>query len=168
MRCAFTGPRPKSLPFRFEQSDNHYKSLNDRLTDKIAQLCYEGYLDFYCGMAIGCDLLCGEIVVSLMPRYSDIKLHAVVPFKGQADTWARDDQIHYQHLLQQCATQICLHDHYKNEYYMERNRYLVDNCDILLAVCDPDKIPCRSGTGATVRYAQAKGKQIIFVPPIGT
>lgn len=43
----------------------------------------------------------------------------------------------------------------------ERNRYLVENCDILLAVWNGKP----SGTGKTVDYAVRKGKSICVINP---
>jgi len=137
-----------------------------RLIKEIVALCDHGVRDFICGMALGADLLCGEIVASLKDRYPDINLHAAIPFRGQSDAWNLEDKERYRRLLKQCDTEDCPHEDIKNEYYLERNRKMVDACDVLLAVCDPDNIPFRSGTGATVRYAKIEGKQIVFVPPV--
>lgn len=95
-----------------------------------------------------------------------IKLHAVVPFKGQEAEWPLPIICRYRDALNRCSDVTTLHDEYKSEYYLERNRYLVDHCDLLLAVCDKDNIPLRSGTGATVRYAKKTSKPILFVKPV--
>ena len=166
MTCAFTGPRPQSLPFLHSNGSPAYDSLVKRLQKEINVLCEQGVREYYCGMAIDSDLLCGEIVVCSRARYPDIQLHAAIPFRGQAAGWGSVDVRRYQSLLAQCDTAVCLHEDYQNEYYLERNRYMVDRADILLAVCAPDCIPARLGTGATVRYAQAKGRRIVFIPPI--
>ena len=46
-----------------------------------------------------------------------------------------------------------------NKVYWLRDKYLVDNCDVLLAVWDGKK---KGGTWITVKYAQEIGKSIIF------
>ena len=48
---------------------------------------------------------------------------------------------------------------------MKRNRYLVDHSSILLAVYNGTR---RSGTGATVRYAQQLNREIIMIDPAGS
>ena len=45
---------------------------------------------------------------------------------------------------------------------MERNKFMVDHADILLAVCR--KIP-RSGTEATINYARKMNKEVIMIDP---
>lgn len=46
---------------------------------------------------------------------------------------------------------------------LERNRYLVDHASILVAVYNGTQ---RSGTGATVRYAQKQGREIFIIDPV--
>jgi hypothetical protein len=50
--------------------------------------------------------------------------------------------------------------------YLDRNRDIVDACDVLLA-CPKGPEEQRSGTWATVRYARKKGKQIYIFWPNG-
>lgn len=50
--------------------------------------------------------------------------------------------------------------------YLERNRSIVDDCDVLLACTRSDEIQ-RSGTWATIRYARKIGKPIILVQTDG-
>lgn len=45
---------------------------------------------------------------------------------------------------------------------LERNHYLVKHTSILLAVYNGVR---RSGTGATVRYAQKLGREIVMIDP---
>ena len=46
--------------------------------------------------------------------------------------------------------------------YLERNHDIVDNCDLLIATPDSDEIK-RSGTWATIRYANKVGRDVIIV-----
>ena len=48
--------------------------------------------------------------------------------------------------------------------YYARNRVLVDQADLLLAVYDKET-HSRTGTGNKVRYAQGQGKPILFLNP---
>jgi len=50
---------------------------------------------------------------------------------------------------------------------LDRNRDIVDNCDVLLACPDgPERV--RSGTWATVRHARRCGKRVVIFWPDGT
>jgi hypothetical protein len=50
--------------------------------------------------------------------------------------------------------------------YLERNRHIVDNCDMMIACPKEDKHTVRSGTWATIRYAWSVHRKIVIIPPI--
>ena len=64
----------------------------------------------------------------------------------------------YEELLEECDEKIVLHEHYEEGCMFERNRRMVDECDLVFAYLYAK----RGGTYYTVRYAEKKGKKIIF------
>jgi len=48
---------------------------------------------------------------------------------------------------------------YSPECYIKRDRRIVDDCDVLLAVWDGKE---NGGTWQTIKYAREKGKQIVY------
>jgi predicted Rossmann fold nucleotide-binding protein DprA/Smf involved in DNA uptake len=50
--------------------------------------------------------------------------------------------------------------------YLERNRAIVDACDVLIA-CPKGPEELRSGTWSTVRYARKQGKRVVIIWPDG-
>ena len=64
--CAFTGHRPQSLPFGFDESDKRCTSLKSVMRDQIVALIEnEGVTHFITGMALGVDMYAAEIVLDL-------------------------------------------------------------------------------------------------------
>lgn len=57
------------------------------------------------------------------------------------------------------------------EAYLQRNKSIVDNTDMLIACPKETQMTMRSGTWSTIRYAWAKakltGKKVIVIPPNG-
>jgi len=51
--------------------------------------------------------------------------------------------------------------------YLERNRNIVDETDMLIATPNTDYERQRSGTWSTVRYARSQGKQVTIIYPDG-
>ena len=51
------------------------------------------------------------------------------------------------------------YEKYEPQCYIDRDRRIVDDCDVLLAVWDGIK---SGGTWQTIKYAREKGKQIIY------
>jgi hypothetical protein len=54
---------------------------------------------------------------------------------------------------------------YPPKPYLERNHDIVDSCDTLIACPKSRKRELRSGTWATVRYAEKKKKPLIIIYP---
>ena len=161
--CAFTGHRPKSFPWKYDESDSDCVLLKEVLTVQIKALADRGVTDFLSGMAQGTDLWCSEIVLGLRKKNPALKLHCVLPCKGQESKWPASAQEHYRSILAQANEVVYVGQEYNRDCMLKRNRYLVDHSSILLAVYNGS---FRSGTGATVRYAQKLNREIIIIDPV--
>ena len=72
-KCAFTGHRPQSLPFGFNEADERCIALKQKLRDEIIRQIEEnGVTHFITGMAIGVDMFAAEIVLGLKSAYNGI------------------------------------------------------------------------------------------------
>ena len=77
-KCAFTGHRPQSLPFGFNEADERCITLKQKLRDEIIRQIEEnGVTHFITGMAIGVDMFAAEIVLGLKLAYNGITLECV-------------------------------------------------------------------------------------------
>ena len=163
MRIAFTGHRPSGLPFRDNDKSEHGRNLKIMLWQEILGRIGIGYDTFYCGAAMGADIICGELVLLAKPRVEKpIKLICVVPFQGQAERWGETWQERYKVLLDQSDEVVCLSETYDDQCYSTRNRYLVDHADTLIAVYNGTR---RSGTYQTINYAYHQRKEIVCFDP---
>lgn len=129
----------------------HIKALSDR-----------GVTDFLSGMAQGTDLWCSQIVLDFKKINPALRLHCILPCEGQADNWSASAQERYFSILEQADRVVYVNRGYNKSCMLERNRYLVDHAFFLLAVYNGT---WRSGTGATVRYAQKLNRTIIIINP---
>lgn len=114
-------------------------------------------------MALGVDLWSAQIVLGLQEKYPTIRLHCILPCEGQEIKWADSAQEQYRSILRRSSDVVYVSRKYTQNCMLERNRYLVDHASILVAVCNGTQ---RSGTGATVRYAQKQGREIFIIDPI--
>ena len=161
--CAFTGHRPKSFPWKYNEADRECVLLKEVLAAQISALAEQGATDFLSGMALGVDLWCAQIVLGLQEKYPTIKLHCVLPCEGQEIKWAASAQAQYRAILKQASNVVYVSRKYTPDCMLERNRYMVDHASILLAVHNGTQ---RSGTGATVNYARKLGRKIIVINPL--
>ena len=123
----------------------------------------QGVTDFLSGMAQGVDLWSSQIVLDLQKKNPALKLHCVLPCKGQDSKWTASAQERYRSILAQANEVVYVGQEYNRDCMLKRNRYLVDHSSILLAVYNGT---WRSGTGATVRYAQKLNREIIIIDPV--
>ena len=160
---AFTGHRPESLPFGRNMDSGRYGEFETTLRKEIVHCMDEGYNTFYCGGARGADIVCGEIVIA-EKRTNHPKVHLVcaIPSRGQADLWSWRWKQRYLNLLREADTIKQLCEEYQRGCYHIRNRYMVDNCDLLIAIYNGEG---KGGTAYTVNYAREQGKEILIIDP---
>lgn len=145
--CALTGHRKLGRDFDGE-----------RLERTLVALIEDGYDTFYCGMAVGFDLYACRILLRLKGEYA-LHVVACVPYVGQSERFSERDKRAYDYLLTACDERVILSKFYTKDCLLERNRYMVDRADCVVAYCNTMK----SGTGYTVSYAKKTGKSVFFV-----
>lgn len=144
--CAFTGHRNlKNTDF-----DN---ALLDRV---VADLVKCGTRNFLCGMAWGFDLQAAQSVIALKNKF-DIKLTACIPCANQTDNFSLGAKNLYNRVLEGCDEIITLSEYYYPGCMHGRDRYMVDNCDVLVCFLRRNS----GGTFYTVGYAEKINKKII-------
>ena len=161
--CAFTGHRPKSFPWKYNEAAPDCILLKEVLAEQIKALADRGVTDWLSGMAQGVDLWCAQIVLDLRKKNPVLKLHCVLPCRGQESKWATSVQKRYRSILAQANEVIYVGQEYSQDCMLERNRYMVDHSSLLLAVYNG---AYRSGTGMTIRYAKKLGREILSIDPI--
>ena len=159
MICAFTGHRPKRLPWGSKEDDPYCVALKIMLRRMVEQAVQRGCRHFLCGMALGCDTYFAETVLDVKKDIPDIRLEAVVPCPGQASRWHTADRLRYENLLNRCDVVTVLEDAYSDGCMQRRNRAMVDRADLLITVWNGSA----GGTGSTVRYAERRGVELLPV-----
>ena len=160
--CAFTGHRPRKLPWGYNEADSRCVALKQALSEQIVRLVGTGYSDFFSGMAEGVDVWAAMAVLDLKKDNPALKLHCVLPCEGQADGWSASAQELYFSILGQADDIVYVSREYSKDCMLKRNRYLVDHAACLLAVYNGE---WRGGTAMTVRYAQKLGRNVIIMNP---
>lgn len=161
--CAFTGHRPKSFPWKNNETDPGCVLLKEVLAEQIKLLADRGVTDWLSGMAQGVDLWAAEIVLGLKEKNLALRLHCILPCEGQERKWSSSERERYYSILRQADEVIYVNREYHNGCMLERNRYLVEHSSVLLAVYNGIY---RSGTGMTVRYAKQLGREVIVIDPV--
>ena len=132
--CAITGHRPKSYPWKYDETSSGCILLKEVLSARIADLVDSGVTDWFSGMAEGCDLWCAQIIIDLRKKNPALRLHSVLPCEGQADSWSESAREQYYSLLEQADFIEYVSRTYHVGCMIERNHQLVDSAGLLLAV----------------------------------
>lgn len=157
------GHRPKSFPWKYKETAPDCVLLKETLAAQIRLLADSGVTDWLSGMALGVDLWCAQIVLSLKEKNPALRLHCILPCEGQEVKWPKAEQEQYHSILKRADEVVYVSRDYHPDCMLERNRYMVDRASILLAVYNGTR---RSGTGMTVNYADAKHRMITIINPI--
>ena len=142
MILGFTGHRPASLP-------GNYSDRTDRALLNTADFILAQYkaTKVISGMALGWDIAVAQSAID-----RGIGLIAAIPFESQSSRWPLTSQERYQKLLNRAdQIEIISSGKYSLQAMQQRNQWIVDRCDLLMALWHQDK----SGTKNCVDYALA-------------
>lgn len=153
MIVAFTGHRPDKLG-GYKLPNPTYLHVYKEIESNLKKLNPEKVIS---GMALGVDQWAAYIAYKLK-----IPFIAAVPFEGQEKAWPIKSQVTYNTLLSKASEKVIVCDGgYSSSKMQIRNEWMVDHCDILIAVWDGTP----GGTANCVKYAQSVNKEIIFIDP---
>lgn len=154
MNICVTGHRPNKL-YGYDLNNYMWKMLRM----KIANALIDNHCTrLHCGMALGVDTIAALSCLDLKSDGYNIELVACIPFEGQENKWPYKSIEQYRYLLSKCDHKVIVCDGGYAPYKMQvRNKYMVDNSDLVLAVWDGSD----GGTANCVRYAESKNKKIL-------
>ena len=159
--CCFTGHRPSKIGF--SESSEEMTDLKNSIASEILGLINDhGVRHFISGMALGIDTYAAETVLKLREIYPDITLECAVPCRTQSKKWSAANRERYNDILLKADKVTVLHEYYNYTCMHDRDRYMVDNSDMVLAVWNGTP----GGTAFTVNYARENSKEIIIIPVI--
>lgn len=160
---AFTGMRK---PFGNNNENSiYYSILKDKIKDVVLNLIEKKSANYFIsGLAIGSDQLCASVVIELkeLKKNYKIQLEAAIPCSNQDRFWTDNYKKNYKEILSLCDIKKYISNKPYTKYCMHiRNRYMVDNSDIIIAIWNGQQ----GGTAQTVKYARTKKIPIITINP---
>ena len=116
--CCFTGHR--IIPAQV------VPQLKAELAQTVTQLIDQGVTQFVTGGALGFDTMAAEEVLRQRKAHPDIRLHLMMPCKGQEKKWRLSDRMRYQKIARQADEVTCLAEEYYDGCMLKRNRAMIE------------------------------------------
>lgn len=113
----------------------------------------DGYTRFISGFAQGVDLIFAAIVAEEKKVHPNLFLEAAIPYTGRLKT--KDKIFHT--LLESCNGIKIECEKYNPSCFMQRNRYMVNESQRVIAVYDGRD---KGGTLSTMRYAHVRKREV--------
>jgi len=139
-RVALTGHRPEKIGgYSVNPVATHiYRWITVQLVSLLKE---HNQIECISGMALGSDTLFASVVLMLKKKFpDDIRLIAALPYKDHGSNWPNKSKEIHDRILKSADTIhiVCEGDH-SNWKLLERDEWMVDNCDVLLAVWNGKK-----------------------------
>lgn len=146
--CCITGHR--------EISTQQLPDVERWIRQAVFQAIAQGYTRFLSGFAEGADLIFAGVVAEEKIRNTALHLEAAIPYSGRCRT--KNPTFH--RLLQACDRVYVACEQYVPSCFMQRNRYMVEQSQLVIAVYDGRT---HGGTFRTIRYARKLGREVRLI-----
>ena len=156
MICCATGHSPKGFPFFRNEENSKFIAYKERLDREIVFLINEGYTHFITGMADGADLDFAENIIFHRKGKKVLHLEAALPYPPPL----KIQNIKKGKILLECDSKHIVSPYYHQRCMQNRNEYMVDKADIVLAIWNGMQ---SGGTWNTIKYAKSIGKPIRYI-----
>ncbi len=160
MILAVTGHRPNKL-WGYGINIKPYKEISNKMIQVMTE---KNATHLISGMALGIDTIFAFAAL----KYRDdnpskkIIVECAIPCRNHTSKWQQDSKNTYLKILEEADIITKVSNEFYQPYLMQkRNEYMVNKCNLLLAVWDGSN----SGTGNCVKYARKIGKEIIIIKP---
>lgn len=158
MKIALTGHRPQRL-FGNNLYNPRWQAISKWLKDTLIQNQCSVALS---GMAKGSDLLYALAVKELKQDGTNIHLQLVFPCRGYGSNSPDKRYLAWRDEAINAADEtIFICDNWTPTADDDRDKYMVDNCDLLIAIFDGIDA---GGVYKTIEYAKSIGREVIFCP----
>jgi uncharacterized phage-like protein YoqJ len=158
MKICVTGHRPNKL-WGYDLKVKEYIVLKQKMREFILS---NSYTHFISGMALGVDILFALTVLELKNEFPDSGyiLECAIPCENQYARWNKESITEWKSIVENADIVTYVSKKPYDNYCMQnRNKYMVNNSDCILAVWNGTP----GGTANCIKYAKSVGKQIFNI-----
>ena len=159
--ACFTGHRPSSFSFGYNESGKEFNKIMGLLDDTILIAIENGYRYFISGAALGVDTWAAELVLERRKQFG-LKLELAIPCLNQDKLWRDSYKERYYELLKEAdRITYVTRQPYSRKFMVRRNKYMVDRSSLVIAVYNG----IIGGTQNCYNYALLKKKKVLRMNP---
>lgn len=153
----------EKLRYKFNEEEELVLKLKEKLSMIYQQVARDTVFTVISNGEFGVPLWSLEIALAVRGLGQSVKIGVVVPCDLQDEGWAEDWRDRYYKVIETADSAPALPLEYTDlcetdeDLYDAADRYMVDNCDIVIAVAAGEEIP------DAVDYAKSKGCPIIYI-----
>ena len=130
--------------------------MKNLLRKEIRASVKDGYTTFISGMAKGVDLIAARVVLEERKKNENIRLICASPYVDFEKGWTDREKEEYRIIMEEADETKYICEHCFRGCYQIRNRWMVDNSSMVIAVFNGEK----GGTKNTIDYALKKGVSV--------
>lgn len=159
MKIAITGHRPHKLGNDYDLTSPLISWIENEIIEILERYKKsDEELILITGMALGIDTLFAKIAIK-----NKIKFIAAIPCKEQYIPWPKKSQETWYSIINNplCIVYYISKESYTPECMNIRNKWMVDNCDLLIGVWDGSS----GGTKNCIDYAVSQNKIPVIINP---
>ena len=160
--CAVVSVPVEKLPYKYNEAEESVIMLKAKLSAILQQAAADTTLTVMTNGEFGIPLWCLEMAQASKWLGHSIKTAIVVPCDEQDTGWAEDWRDRYYKIIETADSAPALPLEYTDicssveDRYDMADRYMIDNCDFVIAVTAEDEVP------GAVEWAKSRDKQIVY------
>ena len=153
----------EQLRYKYNEAEELVIGLKQKLSTIIQEVARDTEFTVMSNGDFGVPLWSLEIALAVRGLGQSVKIGVVVPCDLQDEGWTEDWRDRYYKVIEKADSAPALPLEYTDlcetdeDLYDAADRYMVDNCDIVIAVTAGDEVP------DTVGYAHNKNRPIIYI-----
>jgi len=162
----FSGHRPNKLG-GYKDKNGIQLNLYKHLARVVEIASMNGFTKFISGGAQGVDQIAARAVINRRnnPVYSHIKLILALPYRYYGEVWPEISRKVLKNIMKRANKVVYTsnEDDFDYKLLFERNVWMVDNSDVLVAVWNKVRA---GGTYHCIKYAKKAGKPVLLINPV--
>lgn len=134
-------------------SAEHIEYLMSELHDRLIHMITDESVSYFIvGLQPGIEQSVAELLINLKKEYPSITVEFVI--QGQDESIKLIERPDYHTLMDQCDNLLELYQHEDEDFFLSRNKVMIDRSDILVSIWNGEDFYIKSAINYSVRRSR--------------